>query len=196
MKHLPAAFVAIMLCQPAWAGEISSAYTDIDTAKTCSVLSADDEAGDSATFTCKGWNEYPVTIDTGDLRESVFYGFPPDGDRPWESFSAFNSTGPKIEWRIETEGSRAIAFATIHRWFVNADPEDPAKQTQVLVVAKVASRDERKGCTVGLVLASGNPKANEMARAIADEHARTFVCGRDDLVSAGGPLPDFSRSAD
>ena len=103
-----------------------------------------------------------------DLRESVYYGFPPAGDLApaWESFSAFNSSGPKIEWRIDREDGRAVPFATIHRRMVS-DPEDPEARTEVLVVSKVAQIHERDGCTVGLVLATGNPGANEMARSIA-----------------------------
>ncbi|MGO4841508.1 hypothetical protein AB4144_55540, partial [Rhizobiaceae sp. 2RAB30] len=54
---------------------------------------------------------------------------------------------------------------------------------------------ERDGCAVGLVMATGNPKANETARKIADEQARTFACGADERVLVGGepPLPEFHR---
>ena len=55
---------------------------------------------------------------------------------------------------------------------------------------------ERDGCAVGLVMATGNPKANETARKIADEQARNFACGADErvLVGADAPLPEFSRA--
>ena len=133
---------------------------------------------------------------TADLRESVFYGFPPGGDLApaWESFSAFNSSGPRIEWRIETENGRAAPYAAIHRWFVSSDAENPDRKIEVLVVEKVGRIDQREGCTVGLVLATGNPKANEAARKIADEKARGFACGTDERVVVGSPMPDFSRS--
>jgi hypothetical protein len=45
-----------------------------------------------------------------------------------------------------------------------------------------------------LVLATGNPGANEMAHRIADEEARNFVCGSDERLTVGAPMPDFSRS--
>ena len=191
-----AAMVVAGLGQVAAAGEISSAYTDIDAEKTCSIFSANEEGGEFANLACNGWRGYPVLIYSGDLRESVFYGFPPDGDLApaWESFSAFNSTGPRIEWRIETEGSRSVPFAAIHRWFVSADPENPDRQTEVLVVEKVGQMHERDGCAVGLVLATGNPKANEEARRIADDRARNFACGVDQRVVVGDSVPDFSRS--
>ncbi len=192
--RLPLALAVIGLCGPAFGGTISSAYTDIDIEKTCSVFSSNEEGGEFANFVCNGWNGYPVLIYSGDLRESVFYGFPPDGNLPWESFSAFNSTGPRIEWRIDTEGSRAAPFAAIHRWFVNADPDNPEKRTEVLVVSKVGSVEKREGCTVGLVLATGNPGANEAARKIADGKARGFVCGVDKRTVVGDPMPHFTRS--
>ncbi len=191
-----AAIILAGLGQGAAAGEISSAYTDIDTDKTCSIFSTNEEGGEFANLACNGWRGYPVLIYSGDLRESVFYGFPPDGDLApvWESFSAFNSTGPRIEWRIETDGSRAVPFAAIHRWFVSADPENSDKQTEVLVVAKVGQLHERQGCAVGLVVATGNPRANEEARRIADERARNFTCGTDERVIVGDSVPDFTRS--
>ena len=122
----------------------------------------------------------------------MFYGFPPGTDLPWESFSAFNSTGGRIEWRIEKDGQRSVPFATIHRWSVNADPENPDRRTDVLVVEKVGQVDKRDGCAVGLVLATGNPQANEAARRIADERVRDFECGTDKPTVSGDGVPDFT----
>ncbi|MGE0501110.1 MAG: hypothetical protein AB7I79_05540 [Rhizobiaceae bacterium] len=179
------------------AAEIVSAYTDVDFEKGCSIFSSNEEGGEFANFVCNGFKGYPVIYYTGDLRESVFYGFPPSGDLApaWESFGGFNRTGPKIEWRVEKDGNREIPFATIHRWFVAADPEDSSKEVEVLVIDKVAQLHEKDGCAVGLVVATGNPKANETARRIADEQARSFVCGADERVVVQGdvPLPDFYR---
>lgn len=187
------------LCQTALASEISSVYTELDAEKDCTVFAAAEEGeGDWANLVCTGYSGYPVIIYSSDLRESVFYGFPPAGDLApaWESFAAFNSAGPKIEWRIQMDGDRALPFAAIHRWFVSNDPDNPEKKTEVLVVAKVGQLAERDGCAVGLVVATGNPKANETARKIADEQARNFACGADErvLVSGDVPLPEFSRA--
>ena len=192
-----AALVLAGLCHAAAAGEISSAYTDIDAEKDCTTFaSAAEGEGDWANLVCSGYRGYPVFIYSADLRESVFYGFPPGGDLApaWESFSAFNSTGARIEWRIDTDKGRSVPFAAIHRWFVSADPENPDKQIEVLVVEKVGQMHERDGCAVGLVLATGNPEANEAARKLADERARNFSCGADKRVVVGDPMPDFSRS--
>jgi hypothetical protein len=195
-----AGIAAVLLagfCHAAAAGEISSAYTDIDAEKDCTTFaSAGEGEGDWANLVCSGYRGYPVFIYSGDLRDSVFYGFPPEGDLApaWESFSAFNSTGARIEWRIETDNGRSIPYAAIHRWFVSADTENPDKKTEVLVIEKVGQMHEREGCAVGLVLATGNPQANEAARRIADGRARNFRCGSDRPMVVGEPMPDFSRS--
>ncbi len=109
----------------------------------------------------------------------------------WESFSGFNSSGARIEWRIETTGDKAVPFAAIHRRSIS-NPDDENKPTEVLLVAKVGQMDARDGCTVGLVLATGNPAANDQARKLADDKARTFACGKDRHTVIGN-VPAFGR---
>ncbi|MDT9156115.1 hypothetical protein RSW20_25600, partial [Escherichia coli] len=75
----------------------------------CSVFAMAEEGdGDWVDMVCSGYRGYPIVIYYADARESIFYGFPPDGDLApaWESFDGFNSAGPRIEWRIERDGSR------------------------------------------------------------------------------------------
>ena len=195
---LPMLAVALFAA-PAGAQTISSAYTDLVVEDHCTIFAGaePDEGGDWANLVCDGYRGYPVFVYYGDARESLFYGFPPAGDiaPAWESFDGFNSTGPKIEWRLETRGERTLPFATIHRWFVS-DPEDPDEQVQVLVVAKVGQPYERDGCAVGYVVAQGNGDANEKARRIADTTAREFVCGADQPTIEQGSvaLPSFTRT--
>ncbi|QPC90249.1 hypothetical protein [Mesorhizobium sp. INR15] len=194
MRALLIPLVFAGLCQAAQAGAISSAYTDLDSKKDCvTYAQAAEGEGDWAELACSGYRGYPVLIAYDDARESLFYGFPPGGDMTsaWESFSAFNSSGAKIEWRIETTGDKAVPFAVIHRWTVS-NPEDEKKSTDVLLVAKVAQMDAREGCTVGLVLATGNPSANDQARKLADEKARSFACGKDKHTVIGN-VPPFGR---
>jgi hypothetical protein len=193
MRDILAAAMFAMLALPAAAAEIRSEYTDIDFAKSCSIFDIATEGGEFANLVCNGWRGYPVLIYQGDLRESVVYGFPPAGEHRWETFGPFNSTSPKIEWRIEKDGDKEIPFATIHRWQVS-NPEDPDKNVEVLVVEKVGQIGEQQPCAVGLVLATGNPQANETARRIADEQVRGFVCGADERVLVGEPMPDFYRA--
>lgn len=173
---------------PAAAAEISSAYTELDLGRDCAmVAAAGPDDGDWQDFACSGWRGYPVLLSTADLRSSVFYGFPPTGDRPFETFAGFNGAGPRIEWRIESDGDRSTTFAAIHRWTVD---EAEGRRTEVLVVAKVGQPEGRQGCTVGLVTATGYPDANEAARKLADERARSFACGTDRPVEIGQP-PSF-----
>ena len=181
------------LCQTAHAGDVSSAYTDLDWKKDCvTYAQAAEGDGDWASLACSGYRGYPVLVGYDDARESVYYGFPSDDmTAVWESFSGFNSSGAKVEWRIETTGDVAVPFAVIHRRSVS-NPEDEKKPIEVLVVAKVAQPEQHEGCTVGLVLATGNPQANDQARKLADEKAKSFACGKDKRAVIGN-VPDFGR---
>lgn len=179
------------------AQEIISEYTQLDTGKHCSVVAAAGENnGDWRHLVCAGYRGYPVFVFSADLRYTVFYGFPPDGDLApaSESFNGFNRIGPTIEWRIERDGVRERPFATIHRWFVQGDPESE-KPIEVLVVEKVGQLHGRDGCAVGYVVATGNADANDEARRIADEQARRFICGDQPIVVTGSvPVPSFNRT--
>ncbi|MBZ9963519.1 hypothetical protein [Mesorhizobium sp. BR1-1-2] len=194
MRSLVLPLVLASVCQAAHAGEISSAYTDLDWKNDCVTYArAGDGDGDWADLACSGYRGYPVLIAYDDARESLFYGFPPSGDMTsvWESFSGFNSSGARIEWRIETDGDKTVPFAVIHRRSIS-NPEDEKKPTDVLLVSKVAQMDARDGCTVALVLATGNPAANDQARKLADEKARSFACGKDRRTVIG-EVPAFGR---
>ena len=195
MRLILATFLAIGFAAPAGAQQIVSEYTDLDAREHCSTFSAaEEDEGDWGNMVCSGYSGYPVVIYYGDLRQSIFYGFPPDGDLApaWESFGGFNYAGPKIEWRIERNGEIETPFATIHRWFVSG-PDGEAK-TEVLVVEKVGQIHGREGCAVGYVVATGNPNANETARRIADGQARGFSCCDEPVIDVGSvPLPEVVR---
>ncbi|MER9305444.1 hypothetical protein NKJ06_06735 [Mesorhizobium sp. M0293] len=194
MRSLLISLTLAGFCQAAHADGIASAYTDLDSKKDCvTYAQAEEGDGDWAELACSGYRGYPVLIAYDDARESLFYGFPPGGDMTtvWESFSGFNSSGAKIEWRIETKGETAVPFAAIHRRSIS-NPDDEKKPTDVLLVAKVGQMGARDGCTVGLVLATGNPAANDQARKLADDKARTFACGKD-RHTVIGKVPAFGR---
>lgn len=195
MTRSAAILALTMIVTPAGAAEIASVYTDLDPGKTCITISkAEDGEGDWSTQVCAGFQGFPVIIDYDDGRETVFYGFSPTPDRQWESFGGFNAAGKKVEWRLLKDGDVTMPFATINRWSVS-DPEDADKQIEVLVVSKVGQLKERQGCVVGLVRASGNPQANEMARKIADEQVREFSCG-DERTVVGEQMPEFVRETE
>lgn len=194
MKLAITPLVFLSLAGPAAAAEVTSVYSDLDIAKTCvKIAQAPEGDGDWATYVCSGYAGYPVVLSYGDARDSVFYGFPPKGDADaWESFDGFNAAGPKVEWRVQTDGELKVPFATINRWSV-ASPEDPEKKIEVLVVEKVGQPGDQDGCAVGLVVATGNPQANETARSIADNQAREFACGADERTLVGELMPTFDR---
>ena len=175
---------------------IDSAYTSLDSEKDCRLIdeAKEDEGGDWAELLCTGYGDYPVYISYGDARDSVFFGYPPDGKPDsWESFGGFNAAGKTVEWRLED----GAPFATILRWSVNTITSGGENRSiEVLVVEKVAQPDSHESCVVGYVVAPGNPGHNEQARALADEYARSFTCWRDEpLVMEGSvPLPGPSRS--
>lgn len=180
-----------------WAGsaqaEITSAYTEFNAEKDCAVFSETEPEGDFSSMVCPGYKGYPILLYSADLRESVYFGFPTAETPAWESFGPFNGIGGKTEWRIETGADgRSVPFAAIQRFFVS-DPQDSEKKVEVLVVEKVGQVEDQEGCAVGLVLATGNPNANAMARTIADEAARDFACGADERTIVGSPMPEFSR---
>jgi hypothetical protein len=192
MKPLFSGMLFFLFTAPVFADEISSAYTDLVAERDCkTVEKAEEGEGDWARMVCTGYAGLPVHLNYDDARESLYYGFAPDDGRglAWESFSAFNSAGPKVEWRLAAEDGKP--FATIHRWFVS-DPDNPDKKVEVLVVSKVAAEKGSVGCTVGLVRASGRPDANAAARRIADDAARSFTCGKDAPVKEGS-VPEFLR---
>jgi hypothetical protein len=194
---LSALCLAAAMLLPAHAQQMSSVYTKLDAGTSCTVYAQAEEGdGEWANMVCDGWRGYPVLLQYGDARESLFYGYPPAGDMapPWESFGSFNNTGDTIEWRLEQRGDNQIPVTTIHRWFVS-DIDDSTQNIQVLVVEKVGQPFERDGCVMAYVVATGNDNANEKARTYADNLVHGFECGADQpAIDAGTvPVPDFTR---
>lgn len=198
MKRHLATVCLVLASIPAARAELVSEYTDLVAERDCALVGkAAEGEGDWANSVCPGYKGYPVILSYADARESVFYGFPPEGEAGfvWESFDGFNSLGPTIEWRIDRQEGGEIPFAAIHRWTVS-DADDADSKIEVLVVEKVGQLPERQSCAVGYVVATGNPQANEQARNLADEQARDFACGDQPTVLAGDiPVPPFSRGA-
>lgn len=157
-----------------------AAYTNLHLDAECRALG---EAGEdeSTVLLCPGLGDIPVFVAESDLRTHVEFG-PAGAMRPsgrWESFTQWNGLHRTVEWRVH-EGK---PFATILRWFIdNTDPEtgstDPARRGQVLVISKIGT-DGAPSCHVGYVDALAVRDANDLAREVADMHARAFRCGVD-----------------
>ena len=83
-------------------------------------------------------------------------------------------------------------FAAILRWNTTTiDSDDDSRQVagQVLVVTRLGPGGV---CHVGYVDGRANPNANELARQIADDNARTFRCGKDKPLVLGVKGKGFS----
>jgi len=167
-----AALIAVCLsATAASAGEITSVYSDLDL-KKCKALELYADEGEGGVWACKGIAGFDVLYLEGDLRGYIAFG--PEGRSQCTSaqtFGAFNSPGPKIEWRMEN----GKPIATIIRWFTdNGSGEANAKQNW-LVVSKLNGKD---ACRTALI-DTKYPDANIIAREKADGPARSFACEKD-----------------
>ena len=94
----------------------------------------------------------------------------------------------------DAAGGKKRPFATIMRWGTTVTTEtDTPSKGQVLVVTRLGPGGV---CHVGYVDGRANPDANDLARKIADEHARKFRCGKDRTVTLGKTGPGFSGPYD
>ena len=106
-----------------------------------------------------------------------------------QTFPGFNDvTKGTIEWRLaRSPNGTAQPFATILRWNVRLNPADDSQpHSPVLVVTRLGPGGV---CRVGYVDARANPDANELARKLADERARSFRCGVDKPSFVGNQPP-------
>ena len=166
---------------PAAAETLDSVYTDLDL-KVCRTVEPSSEPEDGGRLECPGLPGLAVQVAEGDLRFFVGYGPRPEAQCAMQqTFAAFNSLGPKVEWR-RADG---VPFAAILRWFVtNGDSGD---RKSWLVVTRLGSPDT---CHTAYVEGS-SPAANALARKYADEFARGFDCrkNRPDVSLKGAGVP-------
>ena len=169
---------------PASAQTFGSSYTST-APKDCHVTSAGTEVDDSTIRTCPGKAGLVVLISEDDLRETVSVGrnrataAKEPAARVW--FGPFNSTEHTVEWR--TMNGRP--FAIIQRWHI-ADISDEDKNGRPIAKPMLAVTRLPPGvCHVAYVDAQANPNPNELARKAADELARDFKCGKDEVKVIG-----------
>jgi hypothetical protein len=164
---------------------IGSSYTS-SAPKSCRIIGKTDEFDGSTTRVCPGKSGLIVLIAEGDLREAVSVGrnrvaaAKEPAAEFW--FGPFNSTEHLIEWRT----SDRKPFATIQRWHI-ADGSDLDKRGRPNTKAMLVVTRLPPGavCHVAYVDATANPNANELARHVADELARDFKCGKDEVKFIG-----------
>ncbi len=173
------------LAQSAPQPTVASAYTTFDS-KTCRHTKGTAEE-DYGSWRCPGLNGIGITLSAGDQRMYVTYGRASKGEdlASTQTFPAFNNVySGTVEWRGEAQpGGKIKPFATILRWNVMTGKDEDAalgpvvSSGRVLVVTRLGPGGL---CHVGYVDARANADANELARKIADETARTFRCGTDE----------------
>ncbi|MBZ0217939.1 MAG: hypothetical protein K8F25_15380 [Fimbriimonadaceae bacterium] len=162
------------------AADIESAYTRVNL-EDCRVIAQDRESG-SIAWMCEGYEGIELYVAEGDLRYFVSTGN--DAGRRTaasETLEAFNRIHTTMEWRLERDHrGNWQPFATILRYYI--DNDGLRAEESILVISKVGPDDS---CHVARINASQNPNANILARRTADELARDFVCGSDQVVTIG-----------
>lgn len=157
---------------------VAYAYTTFDADKNCKHRKGRD-VEDYGTWTCPGYAGIPVVLSAGDQRMQVSFG--PRASREVaasETLPPFNDVYKgTIEWRLAPgKNDKPAPYATILRWNYKTSPDDRKASGRVLVVTRL---NPGGVCHVGYVDARANPDANEIARKLADEKARGFVCEKD-----------------
>lgn len=187
MKRLVFPIVLGLMPLSVAADEISSLYSDLDL-KKCQRLALFEDEGEGGEWSCPGIQGHDVRVWEGDLRSFVGFGREAPGQcASMQTFGAFNSLGPRVEWRMK-DGK---PFATILRWFTTRNTDgEPVKQNW-LVVTKL---DGKEACHIAYV-DTKYAEANEVARQRADEMAAGFNCARDMpeiFSSLGGVATDYA----
>jgi hypothetical protein len=188
MNRLVFPIVLSLMSLDVAAQDISTRYSDLDL-KKCRQLALFEDEGEGGEWSCSGIEDYDVRVWEGDLRSYVGFGSKaPAQCASMQTFGAFNSLGPRVEWRIK-DGK---PFATILRWFTeqNIDGGNPVKQNW-LVVTKL---DDKDACHIAYI-DTKYVDANEVARQRADETAGSFDCVRDMpeiFSSRGGTATDYA----
>jgi len=173
-----------LICQ-ANAQTFSSFYTST-APKDCRMIGKPSELDGSTTRFCPGKSGLGVLISEDDLRETVSVGrnriaaAKEPAAQSW--FGPFNSTTNTLEWRA-ADGK---PFAIIQRWHI-ADNGDEDKSGRPIAKPMLAVTRLPPGevCHVAYIDAQANPNPNELARKAADERARNFKCGTDEVQVIG-----------
>lgn len=152
------------------AAQADSAYSDLHP-EACEVVETYEGGG--ADLRCNGIEGWDVWLHEGDARVDVDYGYPNDN---FESFSAFNAPGPKVEWMLDDAGE---PYATALRFLIDVD----GRWAEALVVSKPGN-SEVPGCVVGVVDASAD-QANGIARGLGAA-APLFDCSTDAVIIVPG----------
>lgn len=151
------------------APQLTSVYTSLEE-DNCKTLEANEDEAGWYKGRCKGISGYNLLLMEGDLRQTLTILDPKNKEFPldlWSTVSSsFSSLGAKAEWRVKKQGNKTIPVALIVRFNASENPEKPEQTTSYLVVSKITNNEM---CVTDVV--KPNAKANEQARALADQAA-------------------------
>jgi hypothetical protein len=192
IKHATLGFaLAALICADAGlisnakAQTIGSSYTST-APRDCRVSSAGNGVDDSTIRVCPGKAGLVVLVSEDDLRETVSVGrnriAAASEPAAQAGFGPFNSATTTVEWR--SLGGKP--FAIIQRWHI-ADSSDEDRGGRPIAKPMLAVTRLPPGpvCHVAYIDVQANPDANELARNAADEFARGFKCGKDEVKVIG-----------
>ena len=170
---------------PANAQIIGSTYTST-APKDCRVISAGNGIDDSTIRVCPGMAGLKVLVSEDDLRETVSVGrnraAAAKEPAAQAGFGPFNSTTATIEWRALS----GKPFAIIQRWHIaDASDEDDNGRPIGKPMLVVTRLPPGPVCHVAYIDVKANSDVNELARKAADEVARGFNCGKDEVKVIG-----------
>jgi len=167
---------------PANAQTFSSSYTST-APKDCRTVGKPENG--STTQVCPGKSGLVVVISEDDLRQTVSVGpnrlaaSKEPAAETW--FAPFNSTGNTVEWRA-VDGK---PFAIIQRWLIADNDDTKAGSPISKPMLAVTRLPPGPVCHVAYIDGQANRNANELARQAADEFARDFKCGKDEVKVIG-----------
>ena len=176
---------AFALISPVGAQTFSSSYTS-SAEKDCRTIGKPGDPNGSTRQVCPGKSGLVVVVSEDDLRQTVSVGpnrmaaSKEPAAETW--FAPFNSTAPTVEWRA-VDGK---PFAIIQRWLIadNNDLDKAGTPTSKPMLA-VTRLPPGPVCHVAYIDGQANRNANELARQAADEFARDFKCGKDEVKVVG-----------
>jgi hypothetical protein len=127
-----------------------------------------------------------VLINEADLRGTVSVGRNPAAaarePAARAGFGPFNSTTNTIEWRA----AGGKPFAIIQRWQLDdSSDEDKSGRPTPKSMLVLTRLPPGAVCHVAYVDVKANPNVNELARKAADDFARDFNCGKDEVKVIG-----------
>jgi hypothetical protein len=164
---------------------IGSTYTST-APRDCRVSSAGNGVDDSTIRVCPGKTGLVVLASEDDLRETVSVGrtraaaASEPAAQVW--FGPFNSAATTVEWRT----INGKPFAIVQRWHIsdNSDQDNIGRPIAkpMLIVTRLPPGAV---CHVAYIDVQANPDANEVAHKAADEIARGFRCGKDEVKIIG-----------